>query len=352
MGKSRKWHIILIVAGAVLSVWILAAFGFGILLPFLLGYCAARLAEPLVRQMENGSRLPRWACSGICVMIVLLVLVLALVLVGQILLREALGLAHRVPVWLESVQTPWMELKLWLMDLALRAPDGLCGLLRSGLEQLFNSGSLILEKGSEWLLTAATGLIGAMPDLVLFLVTAVLASFMLSTRLPQIHCWLGEHLPQKWQDQAMEGYHRLKSALGGWVKAQCKLMGITFLILTAGFALLGVEFPVLMAGLLSLIDALPVLGIGTALIPWAVLSFLRRDTVLGVGLLILYGTAALVRTGLEPRLIGKQIGLSPLLTLFAMYAGYRLCGLAGMILFPVAAMLVRQFLELWIQSGK
>ena len=352
MSKSPRWRSIGIVLAAALTVWILAAFGLGILLPFLLGYLAARLAEPLIRQMESVSRLPRWACSGLCVTIVLLVLLLAAVLLGQVLLREAMGLARRIPAWIDSIRTPWAELKLWLMDLALRAPAGLGKLLRGALEELFNSGSLFLAKGSELLLTAATGLIGAMPDFVLFLVTAVLASFMLSARLPDIHRWTAEHLPQKWQTQLSEGCRRLKGALGGWIKAQCKLMGVTFLILTAGFTLLGVEFPVLMAGLLSLIDALPVLGIGTALIPWALLSFLRQDTALGVGLLILYGTAALVRTGLEPRLIGKQIGLSPLLTLFAMYAGYRLCGLVGMILFPVAAMLVRQFLELWSQSGK
>ena len=145
---------------------------------------------------------------------------------------------------------------------------------------------------------------------------------------------------------------RLKNALGGWIKAQLKLMGITFLILTAGLLLLGVEFSILFAGLISLIDALPVFGVGTVLIPWAVISFLRQDTYRAVGLLILYGAAALTRTSLEPRLIGKQIGLNPLITLLAMYAGYRLCGIVGMILFPVRAILLRQFLELLDKSKK
>lgn len=352
MAKSRGWRILGLLAGAVLTVWILAAFGLGILLPFLMGYLVARLAEPLVCRMARGSRLPEWACSGLCVTMVLLSLLLAALVLGQVLLTEALDLAQRIPVLLAAAETPWKELKLWLMDLALRAPDGLGRLLRSGLEQIFDNGSMLLEKGSEWLLSAATGLITGLPDLMLFVVTAVLAGYMISARLPQLRRLAERWVPQNWKTQITEGRKRLKAALGGWCKAQCKLMGITFLILTAGFVLLGVSAPVLTAGLLALVDALPVFGVGMALIPWAVFSFVQQNTYRGVGLLILYGVAALTRTGLEPRLIGKQIGLNPLLTLLAMYAGYKLCGLAGMILFPVAAILVRQFLELWEQSGK
>lgn len=352
MEKSRGWKLAGILLVAAVAIWVLVAFGLGILLPFILGYLAAQLAEPLVRRLETGSRLPRWTCSGLGITMVLLVLSLAAVLLGRVLLTEAVGLAGQLPQWLQSVQTPWKELKLWLMDLVMRAPDGLDKLLRRGLEQLFDNGSLFLEKGSELMLTAATWVIGALPDLLLFSLTAVLASFMISSRLPQIRQTVERHLPKLWQTRIAQGYQRLKGALGGWFKAQLKLMGITFLILTAGFILLGVAYPVFLAGILSLVDALPVLGIGTALIPWAVVSFLGGDVQRGIGLMILYGVAALTRTGLEPRLIGRQIGLNPLLTLFAMYAGYRLCGLLGMVLFPVAAIMLQQFAELWTQAGK
>lgn len=351
MAQGRGINIIWILLGSVAAVWVLAAFGLGILLPFLLGYLTARLAEPLVCRMEAGSRLPRWACSGLCVTILLLVLGLLMALLGRVVLTEAAELARRIPDFLASLELPLQQLQGWLLGLARRVPDGLGLALQTWLERLFAGGSGVIERGSALLLSAATRVIGALPDLVLFLVTAVLASFMISSRLSSLHCAVERYLPPKWQSRLQDGLARLKNALGGWVKAQLKLMGITFLILTAGLFLLDVDFPVLLAGALSLIDALPVLGIGTALIPWALVAFLRRDTYLGVGLLLLYGVAALTRTGLEPRLIGKQIGLNPLVTLLAMYAGYRLCGLLGMILFPVAAILLQQFLELWGQAG-
>lgn len=352
MAEGRWINLIWIILGSAVAVWLLVAFGLGILLPFLLGYLTARLAEPLVCRMESGSRLPRWLCSGLCVTIVLLLLGLLFGLLGRILFTEAAELVKRVPDVLLSLEQPLQALKRWLLQLAQRAPDGLGLALQAWVERLFTGGSGILEKGSALLLTAATWVIGALPDLVLFLVTAVLSGFMISSRLSSFHSTVENYLPRKWQQHIAAGIGRLKNALGGWVKAQLKLMGITFLILTAGLFLLGIEFPVLLAGVLALIDALPVLGIGTALIPWALLAFLRQDTYLGIGLLLLYGGAALTRTSLEPRLIGKQIGLPPLATLLAMYAGYRLCGLLGMILFPVAAILLQQFLELWAQAGE
>ena len=89
--------------------------------------------------------------------------------------------------------------------------------------------------------------------------------------------------------------------------------------------------------------ALPVFGVGTILLPWSVLSFLRGNSRCGFALIGIYGAAALSRTVLEPRLVGRHMGLSPLLALASMYLGYRFLGLAGMIFTPVAAMVVQQF---------
>ncbi len=66
----------------------------------------------------------------------------------------------------------------------------------------------------------------------------------------------------------------LREALGGWLKAQGLLMLITFGELAAGFLLLRVELSLLLAGLVALVDALPVFGTGTVLLPWAVLALL------------------------------------------------------------------------------
>ena len=191
-------------------------------------------------------------------------------------------------------------------------------------------------------------MIGRLPDAVLFTVTAVLSSFMLSGELPAIRTWLQKLARPEWLENLQRLGGHVRTTLGGWLRAQLKLMGITFLILNVGLLVLRVRYPLLAALVITVVDALPVFGTGTILIPWALVLFLRGQTKTGVGLVVLYGAAALSRQALEPRLVGKQVGLNPVLTLLALYTGYRLLGVGGMIVFPITAMLLKQ---IWDHSG-
>ena len=114
---------------------------------------------------------------------------------------------------------------------------------------------------------------------------------------------------------------------------------ITFAELLIGFLLLGVEYAVLAAALTAIVDLLPVLGTGTVLLPWVVFCFLRRDVRLGIGLVIMYAVCLIMRQLTEPRVVGTSVGLHPLPTLVAMYVGFRLAGIWGLILFPFATVI-------------
>ena len=216
------------------------------------------------------------------------------------------------------------------------------------MESFFQNGAGFGSKLYESLFSWASGVIGRLPDAVLFTVTAVLSSFMLSGELPAIRTWLRKLARPEWLEKLQRLGGHVRTTLGGWLRAQLKLMGITFLILNVGLLVLRVRYPLLAALVITVVDALPVFGTGTILIPWALVLFLRRQTKTGVGLVVLYGAAALSRQALEPRLVGKQVGLNPVLTLLALYTGYRLLGVGGMIVFPITAMLLKQ---IWDHSG-
>ena len=139
---------------------------------------------------------------------------------------------------------------------------------------------------------------------------------------------------------------RLRSALGGYFRAQGWLLLVTLAIVAVGLLILRRRNALALALMIAVVDALPVFGAGTILIPWGILSLLRGQTSLAVGLLLLYAIASLTRTLLEPRFLGRQIGLHPLLTLAALYAGFRLFGIVGMILVPVGVILLKQIYEL------
>ncbi|MFQ8761084.1 MAG: AI-2E family transporter [Intestinimonas sp.] len=127
---------------------------------------------------------------------------------------------------------------------------------------------------------------------------------------------------------------RFRATAGGWLKAQGMLMLITFGELTLGFLFLGVDLSILLAALTALVDALPVFGTGTVLIPWALLELLSGRFSMALGLFVLYLIVSLVRSLLEPKLVGDRVGLPPLAALLCMYVGFRAFGVVGMVLSP------------------
>ena len=326
-----------LLAGAALGLAVLP-----LVLPFLLAYGLALGAEPAVAALGRRTPLPRWARSGLCVTGLFLVAGAGLFFFGQVLWEELLRLVRQLPTLLAQLRPTLEGLQASLETLAGRAPEGIANALTRWIEELFAGGAGLLESAYGFLSALVSGVVTGVPRLFLGLVTTVIAAYMTSASLPQVKAWLRSRLPKPWQDRLRRVRERVRAAFGGWCRAQIKLILLVFAVLTLGLWLLGVDFPLLFGGLIALLDALPVLGTGTVLIPWALLSFLREQSGLGFGLLALYAVASVSRSALEPQLVGKQLGLHPLLTLMAFYAGYRLLGLAGMILFPLAATVAAQ----------
>lgn len=343
MGKRKLWQQALTIAAAVGAVWLGLWLLGPVLAPFGLGLLLARAVSPAIDGLTGRGRLPRWLAAGLCVTGLYLLAAGSLWLLCRLLCRELFGLLQSLPGAAQALTGPVRRLEQWLLDAAARFPDGIGLALEQSVRDFFRSGAGLPEKLYQGLFTLASALLMGMPDILLFLITAILSSFMLAAQLPRLTGFWKKKAPALWQQRADELGQRLKRTLGGWVLTQLKLMGITALVLTVGFLVLQIEYPVVLGLVIAGIDALPVLGSGAILIPWGLLQFLRGQTLQAVGILILYGVSALLRTALEPRLLGKQMGLDPLLTLAALYAGYHFLGILGMLLFPIGAMLIKQF---------
>jgi predicted PurR-regulated permease PerM len=164
---------------------------------------------------------------------------------------------------------------------------------------------------------------------------------MISARLPRLReLWEREPL-RGFRDKYLPAVRRLRTSLGAWFRAQLKLMLVCWGIVGAGFLFLGIRRGLLWAALVALVDAVPLLGTGLVLLPWALVSFLQQSRLRAIGLLCIWGAAVTVRTVLEPRLVGRQLGLDSLLTLAALYIGYRFWGLTGMLLAPLFASVIK-----------
>lgn len=117
--------------------------------------------------------------------------------------------------------------------------------------------------------------------------------------------------------------------------------------MSAGFFLLGIPNPLLIALIIAVFDILPVLGTGGILVPWILYLLVTQNFHLAIGLGVLYGTVTVVRQFIEPKIVGKQLGLDPLVTLISIYLGYIWFGVSGMLLIPIT---MNIFIKLYSQG--
>lgn len=329
-----------------LGLWLGIRYLLPLVLPFLLGGALALGAERPVRFLTRRTRLPRWAASGIAVTAALALLFGTAVLLLMLAARKLSDLTHALPALTRSAELLLADLQDRLTGLADASAEPLRPGLLKLVQQLFSDGSALLEKLTQWLLGLASRLLGLLPRGLVAGGACILSAYMISARLPAIRGWAREHLPRSWHTRWLPQLRALGSTLRAWLKAQLKLSGVTLLIALAGLSLLGVGSAPVWALVISLVDAVPMLGTGTVLLPWALLCLLRGQGTRALGLSLIWLAATAVRTALEPRLVGRQLGLDPLVTLLALYAGFRLWGVAGMILSPMLAVTVTRLSRL------
>ena len=176
-----------------------------------------------------------------------------------------------------------------------------------------------------------------LPEMFITFIVTLIATFYFSAGRGKEQ--LAEIVPERARGRLSEVGKRLKTAAKGWIRAYLVIFLITFVELFAGLSVLRVKYAFLLAVLIATVDILPILGTGTVLIPWAVVSLMMKNFKLGIGLLVLFGVITVVREVVEPKIVGKSLGISPILALISMYAGLKLFGFAGMIIVPAAATL-------------
>lgn len=329
MGRVLRW------AAVGLAVWLGARYLLPGAVPFLLGAGLAALAEPGVRVLQKRFHWPRLPAAGLSVSLTLLLFMALLSLLGALAVRQLSRVAKLAPEMGRTVESGLTVLQDWLLTAADGAPERLRPVLIQTVLDSFQDGSKLVEQATDRIPAIVTELVGFLSQGALTLGTGVLAGFLISARLDKGKRWLHAHLPSRWEESILPGIRRVRKTFGKWLLAQAKLIAVTWAIVAVGFGLMGVSHGLLWAFLVALVDAVPVLGTGTVLVPWAVVRFLQADRAGGIGLLAIFGASWLARSVLEPRIVGRSLGIDPLVSLGAFYMGFKLWGVGGMICGPV-----------------
>lgn len=341
---------ICIFTGGLLALWLGVRYALPILLPFFLGAGLALAAEPLVGALHRRLKLKRWLAAGIGVSLVVILLVGILVVLIALLVRQMGQMSAALPGLMDGVYRGMGSLEQWLLSMIDSVPPGIRNVLTGAVTGFFSGSSSFVENITGELFGFFKGLLGTLTSGAFGFATAVLSAFMISARLPKIRHFLTGRVPVLWRQRYLPAIKGMRQAVTGWISAQLKLSLLIFGVLLVGFWLLGIPHSILWALVVAVVDVLPVLGCGTVLVPWSLICLLQEQRLRGLGLLGLYALVWLLRSVLEPRLLGKELGLDPLVTLLAIYAGYQLLGLTGMLLAPILAVAVTRLWAQWAQK--
>lgn len=310
-------------------------------LPFVIGFVIALIANPMVRFLEKKVKVKRKYGSAIIIVLVLAVVVGVLYVIGYFLFRELVDLVADLPDLLVDAQELLNELSDKLHVFYEKLPAG----IQSGIGSAGQSLESWLDKAISEVkmpsISMAGDYVGSFIEGILIAIITILAAYFFIADRDKLVTGVKKIVPASFQEYYTLVMNNIKSAIGGYFKAQFKIMLIIIVILFIGFEALGVNYSFLLALLTAFLDLLPVFGTGTIIGPWVVVDIITGKYIEAIVLTILYLVCQFTKQLLQPKMVGDSIGLNPLLTLFFMFVGYRFGGILGMIIgIPVGMILV------------
>lgn len=326
--------VLLLAAAAVGALWLISRWLLPALAPFLAAFALSAALERPVRTLVRRG-LPRKAAALLAVLFVLgLLAALPLLLFGraQTLLAALLRDAPRL---IEAVVARLDALEAFARRCAAELPEGFDAVFDTALGSAERTLRSLPGLLSSRLLSLAGRAAQDAPGMALFLFTTLLGSYLISASYPAVTAFLHAQLPPAVRRRGAEIAADLRANFGGWLRAQLILAAICFFELLLLFLLLGIRGAAALAALTAFVDALPVFGSGAVLLPWALVALLLGRTGRALGLLGGWFLNAAGRNLLQAKLLGDQIGISPLASLLALYVGWRVWGVGGMIVFPL-----------------
>ena len=337
--KEPGWqHILRLVLNILIPAagWFLLCFMgpklLGFFMPFVVGWIIAMIANPLVRFLERRLRLVRRHSPIVIVAGALALVIGLLYLVISRTARFMGSFIQDLPALYAGIEGDVQNSLLKLTRLMDFMPENL---RESWLALGDNVGAYIgklAESIASPTMEAAGTVAKGIPAVLVYSVVIILSAYFFIADRDRIVTALRSHLPE-WTGRYSDHLRReARRLIGGYFMAQFKIMFVVWLILGAGFFILGVSYGPLWALLIALLDFLPVFGTGTALIPWGLIKILGGEYAFAAGLILIYILTQVIRQLVQPKLVGDTLGLNPLLTLFLLYLGFKIKGLAGMIL--------------------
>ena len=309
-------------------------------MPFVIGWVISVIGSPIAKWLEKRLKIKKKLGSALIIILVLAAIVGTLY-VGIGKLIEEIG------NFIRSFPEMYQELESGIDQIG-NTLTGILRLLPAGVRQVGNvlivnfdeyMGEFI-NRISEPTMSVAGGVVKQIPAILVGFIVAVMSAYFFIADREEVLAWCDRVAPEAIKDRMKLVNHNFRYAVGGYVKAQLKIMVVVAVILLIGLNVIGVKYAVLLSILISFVDMIPFLGTGTIMIPWFLYKFLIGSYEIAVGLVVLYVITQVTRQLIQPKLVGDSMGLNPLLTLFLLYWGYKLGSVIGLLVSVPIGMIV------------
>lgn len=321
-------------------------------MPFLVAFIISLIIEPAIKFIMKKTNFTRRTSSIIIFVISITIILGSLVWLIITLFSESSSLLQGLNDYFDKAYVQFQGLISSLDFDKIHLSNELINLIQ-------NSTGDILNTASNWLKTALTSLIGivtSLPYIAICIGITLVALYFICVDKIYILDQIEHHLPKVWAKKISVHLSDLIKTLGGYLKAQATLVLVSFIVSLIGLYILkftgfNIQYPLLMALFIGFVDALPILGSGTVMVPWAILCAINGDINLGIAIIVLLIIMSISRQVLEPKLVSKNIGVHPIFTLVAMYTGFKFIGVIGLLIGPIVLIIFKNIFASLIDQG-
>lgn len=308
-------------------------------LPFVIGLIIAALIQKPTRFISKHTKVPKGVCSLILVILAYLLVGSILSLLVYFIYTIGAKLATTLPYIIDEVSETWKI----VFENAKEIMSNMPGFAQNSAEDLVSG--LIVDAGKAitgWVPKFAASIALSTPEYIIITIVTIVSSCYFAKDFDVIKTFFKKILKPSHIELLSDVKDIAYTNVFKLLKSYIIIMFITFIELSIGLLIMGVDNALLLALIIAFVDILPVLGCGTVLIPWGIIAIIQSNYLLGVGVLLLYIVILVVRNIIEPKIIGGQVGMHPLVTLLTIFIGLRFLGVLGMFVLPIVTIILIQ----------
>lgn len=345
--KKRRF----LVNTAYLAVWVAIIFLvfrylLNLIWPFFAAFLFASLLRPAIRWLTARCRVKYTVSAVLCLIVFFAVIGGLAVLVTSRVVSFTGDLIGWVPsLYGDMIEPGLNNLTVTIEELANRLGPDVYGVVEQALPSIVSSIGTAVMNASRSIVSALSGWLTKLPSRLLSTLICVIATVFMTLDYSRINAFVMRQLPERPRHVISEARGRFGTVLKQYGKGYGIIMCITFAEILVGLLIIGQKNAVLIAVAIAVFDIFPIVGAGTILVPWGLVALLGGSVAQGVGLFVLWGVTIVVRQIIEPRIVGRQVGLHPLITLAAMFVGSKLFGAVGLFGLPITCAIVKSLDE-------